>query len=336
MLRVEVRTESPLGLPQRSGAIVLDLHEIEVEIRDAPLDPTPPKKARFGGSGGKTLKEIATVSWRSGLLSHTGPAGEHPNLHYSTLIHVEAEIKAKGILSIRAFHQGANDGLSSSLPRLFLRSSESTAPEQKTTTMEVLIPFVGVDIGKPALDSLQLWADDITQRMERALSDDWIPTDSRGTSIIGSRYFERRTASVVESEVSGRTDQRSELAIKLVISEGANTSKISTNQPDLHSLASVNLNIPRKDSMTSRPLRLHASDLEALIEVKPEGKVRGNNYVAQASSLNHLPFQDETVITVGLMDLLIEDVTKDTTFKLLSLTSPRSLVCRSAALYNRF
>ena len=27
MLRVEVRTESPLGFPQRSGAIVLDLQE---------------------------------------------------------------------------------------------------------------------------------------------------------------------------------------------------------------------------------------------------------------------------------------------------------------------
>jgi len=89
--------------------------------------------------------------------------------------------------------------------------------------VEALIPFVGADIGKPALDSLQLWADDITQWMERALSDDGMSSYSRGTSIIGSRYFEQRTASVVESEVSGRPEQRSEFAIKLVVSEGAST-----------------------------------------------------------------------------------------------------------------
>ena len=77
MLRVEVRTESPPDLPQRSGAIVLDLHEIEVEIRDAPPNLTPSKKARFGGPSRKTLKEVAVVSWRSGLVAHTGPTGKH-------------------------------------------------------------------------------------------------------------------------------------------------------------------------------------------------------------------------------------------------------------------
>ena len=49
--------------------------------------------------------------------------------------------------------------------------------------------------------------------------------------------------------------------------------------------------------------------------------------------LNHTPFQEETVITVGLTDLLVEDVQRDASvFKLLSLTSPRSLVCRLATL----
>ena len=45
------------------------------------------------------------------------------------------------------------------------------------------------------------------------------------------------------------------------------------------------------------------------------------------------PFQDETVITVGLMDLLVEDVKRDNSvLKILSLTSPRSLVSRPTAL----
>ena len=193
--------------------------------------------------------------------------------HCSTFAHLVAETKARGILSIRALQQDVSERALTSLPRLFLRSSESTTSEQKTTTVEALIPFVGIDIGKPALDSLQLWADDITQWMERALSDDGISAYSRDTSIIGSRFFEQRTASVVESEVSGRPEQRSEFAIKLVVSEGTSTFDCSTNKSDFDLLASVNLIIPRNDSTTPRPLQLRASDLEALIEVKPEGKV---------------------------------------------------------------
>ena len=80
MLRVEVRTESPPDLPQRSGAIVLDLHEIEVEIRGSPPNPTTSKKARFPGPSGKALKEVAAMSWRWGLVAHTGPTGKHPKL----------------------------------------------------------------------------------------------------------------------------------------------------------------------------------------------------------------------------------------------------------------
>ncbi len=144
--------------------------------------------------------------------------------HYGTFTHPDAGSKARGIVSIGPLHQEDDEGPSPLIPRIYLRSSESTTSEQQTTTVEALIPFVGVDIGKSALDSLQLWADDMTQWMERALGDDRMPADSRATSIIGSRYFEHRTASVVESEASGRPEQRSEFAIKLVVSEGVNIS----------------------------------------------------------------------------------------------------------------
>ena len=147
-----------------------------------------------------------------------------PIYRYGTYTHLDAESKARGIVSIGALHQEADEGLSPVIPRLYLRSSESTTSEQKTTTVEALIPFVGVDIGKAALDSLQLWADDVTQWMERAFGDDAMPTDSRDASIIGSRYFEQRTASVVESEASGKLEQRSEFAVKLVVSEGVDIS----------------------------------------------------------------------------------------------------------------
>ena len=110
----------------------------------------------------------------------------------------------------------------------------------------------------------------------------------------------------------------------------------SISQTEFHFLAFVNLNIPRADSTTPRPLRVRASDLEALIEVKPEGKVSRNEYMINGLLLNYLPIQEETVITVGLMDLLIEDVKKDgSVFKLLCLTSPRSLVRRLATLCER-
>jgi len=98
MLRVEVRTESPPNLPQRSGAIVMDLHEIEVEIRNGPPNPIPSKKARFEGPGAKALKEIAAVSWRSGLVAHTGPTGTRPNLSLQYVCSSRSRNQSKGNL----------------------------------------------------------------------------------------------------------------------------------------------------------------------------------------------------------------------------------------------
>lgn len=97
MIRVEVRCESPPDLPQRSGAIVLDLHEIEVEIRDAPPNLTPSKKARFGGPNGKTLKDVATMSWQSGLVAHNGPTGKHINPPFLYVYSPKSRKQSKGI-----------------------------------------------------------------------------------------------------------------------------------------------------------------------------------------------------------------------------------------------
>lgn len=183
-----------------------------------------PKRRGFPAQVGRRSKRLLRCHGVGDLLPTLVRRVSIQIYRYATFTHPGAESKARGILSIGAFHQEADEGPSPLIPRLYLRSSESTTSEPKTTTVEVLIPFVGVDIGKPALDSLQLWADDVTQWMERALGDDRAPADSRATSIIGSRYFEHRTASVVESEASGRQEQRSEFAIKLVVSEGVNVS----------------------------------------------------------------------------------------------------------------
>lgn len=83
-----------------------------------------------------------------------------------------------------------------------------------------------VTLSKPVLDGLTYWADDIAQCLygdtERASTSDKSGR-SRGPSMIGSRFFARRTASAGSSE-SGK-EVRSELVVKVSIGEGKHVSE---------------------------------------------------------------------------------------------------------------
>lgn len=149
-----------------------------------------------------------------------------------------AETKAFSILSLRCIESKEDDqSLSQSIPPcLFVRSGTianrsknknsrlpSASTQVSTTSLEILIPSLSADIYKPELDGLQLWADDLAQWAERALGDK-LPstaTSSREPSMIGSRYFVQRTASVVGSEASANAEpKRSEFVVKTVINDG--------------------------------------------------------------------------------------------------------------------
>lgn len=108
-------------------------------------------------------------------------------------------------------------------PSICIRSN--TVPPGGTTSsfsFDAHLPMVHVIFSKPVLDGLTFWADDFAQCLfgdsERASASD-TSGRSRDPSIIGSRFFAKRTASTGSSE-SGRESRKGELVVKVSIGEG--------------------------------------------------------------------------------------------------------------------
>jgi hypothetical protein len=75
----------------------------------------------------------------------------------------------------------------------------------------------------------------------------------------------------------------------------------------------------------ARPYDIIASGVDALLEFRPEGKV----CVKLLDCIRKLNMQqDETTLTLGVMDMTLSDTLPDgSLLTLLSRTTPQSLVC---------
>ena len=107
-----------------------------------------------------------------------------------------------------------------------------TVPELTTLAMTVDVPSIFVHLHKLVLDGLQLWADDLSQMIEKAVASNTPQADgssSKDASLIGSRFFAKTrrsqdsgtdSASVVSAQ---RTNANTETIVKLYVSDGACT-----------------------------------------------------------------------------------------------------------------
>ncbi|KAI0780919.1 hypothetical protein BD413DRAFT_660017 [Trametes elegans] len=318
-IRVEVRVPPPAQRFARSGSVILDIHDLCLTPGRVSEGGGSPR-ARFGvaedlyggdapGVSSREKDNIAlSATWKRIVVSHS----------------LVRESKARAILSLGPLTAGdvaqssyfgvgtppARDAPIQRLqPQLVVRRTPAPTNSPvpvNTTTISLDIPSVHVELSKPLLDGLQLWADDLTQLMEAAsaepaLSDaDTEHAGSANSSLIGSRYFARTNtmrsapdsgATSLANTIKVRQEPRSETAVKVMVTEVA-----------------VRLLVPREeDGPTAvRPFDLSASDVDVLLELKPEGK-------------------DETVVTVGVMDLSVHDQAATDRNCFLSLTTPRSL-----------
>ncbi|KAI0336552.1 hypothetical protein GY45DRAFT_1291461 [Cubamyces sp. BRFM 1775] len=313
-VRVEVRVPPPALRSPRSGAVIIDLHDLLLSPGQAPPRGGVPS-ARFGTAddlygpdSARPLNQEDSIllgaTWKRIVVAHS----------------LVGQSKARAILSLgpltiqdgNSFGVGTpptgdlpSPGLS---PQLIVRrtpAAPSPHVSVNTTTVSLDIPSVHVELTKPLLDGLQLWADDLTQCMDAAFSErppsdtDTERAGSADSSMIGSRYF-ARTSTMSSAPDSGVTslaatikarETRSETAVKVTLTEVA-----------------VRFLVPRGEGehVAVRPFDLTASDVDVLLELKPEGK-------------------DETVITVGVMDLSVHDSSSTGRNCFLSLTTPRSL-----------
>ncbi|KAJ7430701.1 hypothetical protein B0H11DRAFT_2134571 [Mycena galericulata] len=297
MVRIQVRCPPPPGRPVRSGALVLDFHDINVA-----LGPVQKKnKTRF------TSRE--TIPLMDSFESHTLYSIGCRRIVVACSS--PGESKALGLLSVGPLGSESIEDTEFPLllPRITLTkltpTHGSTARQSlgSTNALIVQIPSVHAHVSKPMLDSLQYLADDTAQLIDRVVGgengNEAEKAGSRDSSLIGSRFFAKsRNSSGSSSGLSaGRSNVKSESIFRVEITE-----------------ASVRVMLPREESGSIRPFDVAASDLEVAVEFKPEGK-------------------DETVITFVAMALDVRNTDLvGTTESLLCLTTPRGLTTASKPL----
>ncbi|KAF7304826.1 GP-PDE domain-containing protein [Mycena kentingensis (nom. inval.)] len=165
MIRLEVRCPPPPSSPSaRSGALVLDIHDIRVSA-----DPGQGKRAiRFDPTDTSTMNLASFYSRRILVASSLA---ENPNV--------------TAILSVGSLGSD-QDAL---LPCITL-SAMRKVDGPNATSLSFRIPSVFAQISKPQLDNLQYLIDDCSQLLERLAAAESIGgSESEDTSMIGSRFF---------------------------------------------------------------------------------------------------------------------------------------------------
>ncbi|KAH7922102.1 putative peripheral membrane protein [Leucogyrophana mollusca] len=282
MIRVEVRCPPPPLRSPRSGSLILDLQNIRVsnksfERAKPALKFSDASSTPAHSRGSSTRSELLAAQCQRVVMAYSS-AGSTKATVFLTLGSLPA---VEGMASGGGY-PGKSTLLSveppqSSLPLriLLAQSSQDAAGNSRATgtTVTVDVPLVNAILSKDIFDGLQQWADDVSQIMERSLNK------------------------------FGETDTEKALS--------RDPSLIGSRAPCANTLPSalIRVLLPRADEASNavRPFDVHASDLDMLLELKPEGK-------------------DETVVTASVLDLGITDATiNGETVPLLSLSAPRSL-----------
>ncbi|KAJ1308011.1 hypothetical protein OPQ81_002082 [Rhizoctonia solani] len=175
LIRVQLRTPSPPSRKQRSGAIVVDIHTLKIDIAPTPL------QVRWG----RLLVALANDGdTKATTILSVGPS-RTPN----------PNVKPFGGSTPT---QKAPDTTESEISQVIVRPGTPT-------TLEVQLPALYVPLSKINFDGLQYWIDDATQWAERALGERRLD-QSQNPSLIGSRFFTRNSSiGTVETAGAGKS-----------------------------------------------------------------------------------------------------------------------------------
>lgn len=308
MIRLEVRCPPSPQHASRSGAAVLDLHGMKLfagmQLERKPMtrftnvDP-PSSSPVFDTQESLGRHPLLAVECQRLVIAMSPLGQQRANIIMSLgLLSTAGEV----IQDIGAVGASASAPVTlpvtSSSPPLRIRISRSELANPNTIAVTIDISSVHADISKPLLDGLQLWADDITQLVERTLNAPTGDTDtekaeSRNPSLIGSRFFAKTrrygSKSSEESSVGGsvadRTEVGNEIVVKIGLSEGLMVQLVQKsliqNFPPFR-IVFVRLELPREQekSLSVRPFDIFASNVDILTELRPEGKVGSTLYLA--------------------------------------------------------
>ena len=247
-LRVEIRNPPPSKFNSRSGAVVLDVHDLCLIPGDQAPQRSPPS-TRFADAE----EPLFTEGYTTARSNHTSillvANWERLTFAYQPF----GESKAQMILSLGSLpptmvSESRTEGIAIGSPRshvlevpqarpqvMFSKSSPTAMAASSILTTAVLtldIPSVHVHLGKRELDGLQLWADDISQLVERAMNPNGptLSKEKEDPNLIGSRFFNKTrrsqgsgTDSAASTITAPKTTTNSETNVKVTVTEGSVT-----------------------------------------------------------------------------------------------------------------
>lgn len=233
MIRMEIRCPPPPSYSPRSGALIMDIHGLTLSThspqsshksgaRFTGIDATvsPPSPLHKSNSTSLLTAELRRLLIASSL------AGESNASAFMSL--GPLSVAAEGSGGGRSGDRGS--GLNAPPASIALTQTHNLAINpSKALVLAIEIPSLHIDLSKPLLDGVQLWADDIQQLVERTVSKsaDSETSSRQGPSLIGSRFFvpakHRASSSSLESNgigLQGNEPLSNETIIKATISEG--------------------------------------------------------------------------------------------------------------------
>jgi autophagy-related protein 2 len=248
MIRLQVRCPPPPSRVPRSGAIILDMHGIRlsnetvleakpaIRFVDSPSSPPESHTQEFSDrdtlltaqcqrlviAGSLLDSEIASIVLSLGSLSSVDEAVPDSS-RFGTGISSPVKMSTVDPLPLRIH---VSQTKPASKPSLRLRTSNAVV-------VTIDLPSLHADLSKSLLDGVQLWADDVSQLMERTFGGvgedaDTERAESRDPSLIGSRFFVKPRRHGSKSSDEGSTsfngahvEAPKETVIKIALSEGS-------------------------------------------------------------------------------------------------------------------
>lgn len=211
VVRLSVHCPPPPHLDPRSGILVVDVHDISLQLGAIP------------NANKSSLRFSEQNTWKPDISDEAVLF----RLEFCRAIVASAaggETVASTVASIGSLVEEDSSSSSSPLkPRMCaMRPSPGNSSSTPALAISVDIPAIHIDVQKSGVDELQYWADDIGQLLERLAdaNDEGETGDSRDTSLIGSRFFVRsRGSSGFESGMIGSANDNAQSVLKVSITE---------------------------------------------------------------------------------------------------------------------
>jgi autophagy-related protein 2 len=285
MVRIQLRCPSPSPFLQRSGAMILDIHGLRLAtgtrgIHDHQFDTeTKPTHHTPGSSD----NHLVIAEWQALMLSCCS-AGAAIAQCFCSIGPLSSALNDEAPPSLEHIH--FLDDASLQRRSAVIKCSRNSPSSQQqnsdrllTFVVEADIPSMCLNLSKPLFDSLQFWIDDVTRLLETQSGNEAHEGSSRNPSLVGSRFFSSSKQGSVEVSMGESspsfTESLTECIVKVTISEGENTPRSTAYL--LLFVASVRLLVPQQCEgapPSVEPFDILVSDVDVLLESKPEGKVR--------------------------------------------------------------